>query len=139
MDYVFSPGYPVGYRISLFTRISCWILDISFHQDIQLDTGYPVKYLDIWPNIWISGNYILNFKRFTQKNIKFCQNSDVLEYKQWNTMSLYATIPFMMGHNKEDMVGLFVPRKVGLTSSKENPAFLAPCPTWCRETNKRKR
>lgn len=35
-------------------------------------------------------------------------NLDVFEYELWNPMALYASIPFMMGHNKERTAGLFV-------------------------------
>ncbi|XP_023336041.1 neutral alpha-glucosidase AB [Eurytemora carolleeae] len=35
-------------------------------------------------------------------------NLDVFEYELWNTMALYAAIPFMMGHNKQKTTGLFV-------------------------------
>lgn len=34
-------------------------------------------------------------------------NLDVFEYELWNPMSLYAAVPFMLGHNAANTVGLF--------------------------------
>ena len=35
-------------------------------------------------------------------------NLDVFEFELWNPMALYASIPFMMGHNRQSTVGVFV-------------------------------
>lgn len=34
-------------------------------------------------------------------------NLDVFEYEMWNTMALYAAVPFMMSHNEDRTAGIF--------------------------------